>query len=628
MHVPTICGHAAIISSQVIILAFGYGFLGAVLYYEILSPPDRVVDLWIHHPEQLTMVVTLIATVFSVINSILFAFSIKQALRHWMSQPISLVYLSAGVALSKGSFIWKPKHWLLTILTLFVFGVLRLLTAGWTTLLTPTYLLRPIQMQGTELDITGTAFSTLLLEEYQKQGFADIQGNSFEILDIGGMLSGVSAAGYIYGLPGTFNFNGAKYNISTQGIVPTIEDYSGSDGVPDANHVRLGFSGGNVTVDMGPILGKHTSMPISQGYSRNYSMLQQGLTANVSCRAINSSQTQYVWNTTNSSIIYTNPAPVNDSINGLRLWNVTANCGANMPMAQQYVTLVDASGNASVSGSGFLPSVVCPGPTDMNQTYTSFTILSQGFYKYNFLNATVCEVIPLLTTVRADYTNELISSEVISSTPFGPENVQILSFIAGVAKFQSIGSQGLKSSAIGDTLYSIYSSTTNTSITDNLGSQAQVYSELEAYWRGVVEFSATFLRSGFMAVGSFPDNTIPDYLSSPVNGTMYISTIGWTSQSLTYLLAILPITIITIFTSVCALYSIWQAWEEDSGYKTRFDASNTLHLIMASAAGSPTLQNFNKEGIIANDNEKVKLVVSDQDDEVKRLVKVDQMTPV
>jgi hypothetical protein len=43
-----------------------------------------------------------------------------------------------------------------------------------------------------------------------------VQDNSFEVLDIGGMLSGFSAAGFTYGLPGTFNFNGAKYNVSTR----------------------------------------------------------------------------------------------------------------------------------------------------------------------------------------------------------------------------------------------------------------------------------------------------------------------------------------------------------------------------------------------------------------------------
>jgi len=160
--------------------------------------------------------------------------------------------------------------------------------------------------------------------------------------------------------------------------------------------------------------------------------------------------------------------------------------------------MVDASGNTSSSGSGFLPSIVCQGPMNMNQTYTNFgkplryarlesltesvpvAILTQGFYKYGFLKASVCQVVPLLTTVRADYSDEEISSEVTSSAPFQPENIELLSFIAGVAKFQSINSQGLTSSTIGDTLYSIYSSTTTESINDNLNN-TQVYLELVSF---------------------------------------------------------------------------------------------------------------------------------------------------
>ncbi|KAG2065372.1 hypothetical protein BDR04DRAFT_170540 [Suillus decipiens] len=175
------------------------------------------------------------------------------------------------------------------------------------------------------------------------------------------------------------------------------------------------------------------------------------------------------------------------------------------------------------------------------------------------------------------------------------------------------------SSTMGDTLYSIYSSTTNTSIGDNLGNQTQVYRELEDYWRGVVEFSATFLRSGFMAEGSFPNDTIPPDLLSLVNGTMYILTIGWTQRSTTYLLAIFPITIITLPTFACTLYSYLQARRERGGHRTTFDATNTLHLIMASAAGGLILGGFDKHGIINNEGVKVQLEES-KSDGTKKLV--------
>jgi hypothetical protein len=40
---------------------------------------------------------------------------------------------------------------------------------------------------------------------------------------------------------------------------------------------------------------------------------------------------------------------------------------------QEYVTVVDASGNANQLGSGFLPSIVCPGPMNTDQTHANFS---------------------------------------------------------------------------------------------------------------------------------------------------------------------------------------------------------------------------------------------------------------
>ena len=44
-----------------------------------------------------------------------------------------------------------------------------------------------------------------------------VRGNSTQILDLNGMLSGIAAAEYSFGTgtSGIFNFNGVKYNTST-----------------------------------------------------------------------------------------------------------------------------------------------------------------------------------------------------------------------------------------------------------------------------------------------------------------------------------------------------------------------------------------------------------------------------
>lgn len=56
----------AIVIVQMVILTFGFGFLGAVAYFEYLAPSNSVCELMVNHPGELTMVVTLIATVLSV----------------------------------------------------------------------------------------------------------------------------------------------------------------------------------------------------------------------------------------------------------------------------------------------------------------------------------------------------------------------------------------------------------------------------------------------------------------------------------------------------------------------------------------------------------------------------------
>jgi hypothetical protein len=63
---PNFVRFTVIISIQIVILALGYGFLGAVAYLEYLAPSDPVCELMRSHPGVLTMIVTLIATVLSV----------------------------------------------------------------------------------------------------------------------------------------------------------------------------------------------------------------------------------------------------------------------------------------------------------------------------------------------------------------------------------------------------------------------------------------------------------------------------------------------------------------------------------------------------------------------------------
>ncbi|KIJ61764.1 hypothetical protein HYDPIDRAFT_169550 [Hydnomerulius pinastri MD-312] len=156
-------------------------------------------------------------------------------------------------------------------------------------------------------------------------------------------------------------------------------------------------------------------------------------------------------------------------------------------------------------------------------------------------------------------------------------------------------------------MFSIYSGEFNTPISSGT---AEVYSALEDYWRGVLEFSATFLRAGYSAEGAFQAG-IPSNMTAPLNGTMYMMTMGWANRGPIYIFSILPLGIVTLLTVVTAMYSLVQSWKErhNEHKQTSFDVSDTLHLIMASAEGNLTskLSGFDDAGLLQNEAVKVQL---------------------
>jgi hypothetical protein len=102
--------------------------------------------------------------------------------------------------------------------------------------------------------------------------------------------------------------------------------------------------------------------------------------------------------------------------------------------------------------------------------------------RYAFVPYTICEVTPLITTTRVDYTAGGIinasDSEIISNQTFSPDNTYLPFYLAGVANYHARNSQGLMNNIIGDTLYSIYSSNNTDEVYKELVSaQAHLVSE-------------------------------------------------------------------------------------------------------------------------------------------------------
>ncbi|KAF9222449.1 hypothetical protein BS17DRAFT_189862 [Gyrodon lividus] len=101
-------------------------------------------------------------------------------------------------------------------------------------------------------------------------------------------------------------------------------------------------------------------------------------------------------------------------------------------------------------------------------------------------------------------------------------------------------------------------------------------------------------------------------MTSPLNGTMFMLTMGWANRGPIYIFSVLPLGIVTVLTVITVIYSLVKSWgERGDGWKqTSFDVSDTLQLIMASAEGGLTskLSGFDEDGLIDNQGARVELV--------------------
>ncbi|KAF9222450.1 hypothetical protein BS17DRAFT_189880 [Gyrodon lividus] len=314
-----------IVVAQLLIFIFACSWLAVEIAEQCISFDGFLTQMIVAQPRISTTVVTLMATAFSLASTVLFGFSVREAMRHFLWKPRALVEVSAGVALVKGSPMFKWGYLRVTIVTCFVFVVLKLLVTGWTTLLAPTLVSCYYVIEGTELSITSPAFSDLLAIELNAFAPTIIHDDSFPIIDVGGSVSGIAAAGVSFGMPGIINFNQAKYNLSTGGLLPAIESFAGSKTPPGTNGTRMQFSGGTTIVNTTISHGSSGSIRNWLGIQRNFSVHQQGITADVNCQIADASS--QVMNFTNLNTTIPVPLPGSTSpAYTLITWNSTANC--------------------------------------------------------------------------------------------------------------------------------------------------------------------------------------------------------------------------------------------------------------------------------------------------------------
>ncbi|KAG2039845.1 hypothetical protein BDR03DRAFT_1008525 [Suillus americanus] len=564
------------------IFAFCWGFVIIVWRQQYVILPDSVTDLIPRYPTILTLVSSVISTILSVITTALLSFAVKKAINHYIARPVSLVKLQAAMALTQPEPFLRWDHYKLSFFTLIFVGLVTLLNSSWTTLLLPTLLLWPVPISGTDLDLGSSAFDAKLRSDLNTTGYYQ---NGWDLLGIMASMSGTSAtrSAVAGGNESVFSFNGASYIISSGGILPAVEDYAGTTLHP--GDIGLAYYGGKVAVN--------TSVAKDRGLVRNYTLTQQGFSANISCSGLDPNDSEFSLSIRN----ITSPGFVSN----IATWEWIASCplGAGAGYWSTEVFL------ESDIYDGLLGIVVCPGEASYADfTATSFDIFLQGIGQYNFLNATVCNVAPYVASFNVTYDQSMISVSQHQHDPvqlLQNNSATVIAFISEVVYQLAISSQTTYKSSLGELL--------RLSTIDPTTSMIDI---LENYFRGIVEFSATFLRSAYSAEGASTSSTMQDLYSNPeaftpLTGTMFIATYGWYS-GLTYIYILCIFTVIWAVTVSAAVYGLIQECIHPPTCPT-FDASNPVHLMVASSAGGlETLPGFKDNGALENERARVRLL--------------------
>ncbi|KAG1816002.1 uncharacterized protein BJ212DRAFT_1481065 [Suillus subaureus] len=563
-----------LISTCIFALCWGFTIIIWRLKYVIL--PDSVVNLVTRYPTVLTLVSTVISTILSVITTFLLSFTVKKAINHYITRPISLAKLHTAIALTKPQPLLQWNHYKLSIFTLIFVCLVTLLNSSWTTLLLPTLLLWPVPISGTDLDLASSAFDVKLGDD--DTNMSGNYMNGCNVLEIMASMSGTSAtrSAVAGGSDSVFAFNGVSYNISSGGVLPAVEDYAGTKLPP--GDIGLAYYGGKVAVYTSLVKDRGRS-----GLARNYTVTQQGLSAIVTCSDLSDldpNKFSLNFTSTNSSTT--------------AWWQGTASCPLGTGVGN-WSTAVD-------EGIGFLGIVVCPTPVFVNGRATSFDILLQGMGSYNLLDATVCNVAPYVASFDVTYNQTMISVDQHQTRNIQPLQSNVTALISAVVNMLSISSQATSTNPLA--LLLLLSSLDPTSL---------VNETLQNYFRGVVEFSGTYLRSAYSAEGANVSSTMQDLYSDKnafksLNGTMFITTYGWYRGHLTYIYILVVFTVIWAVTVSAAAYSLIQECTHPHTGPT-FDASNPVHLMMASSAGGlETLTRFENNGALENERTRVRLL--------------------
>jgi hypothetical protein len=471
-------------------------------------------------------------------------------------------------------------------------AVTHFLTTAWSNLLTPVTVVRNFTVTGQDADFLNPVLAEFFLGlklphlPPGTQNFS-LTPESVEFLaNITGYLSqGGRSAISDYLEPGYPSFIG-QFNSSTGGVNPTSAQYQ-------------------LTNTSIPTLPQNY-----QGLSTSFYLVQQGYTANVSCRTSssptislnNSASEEHTFGTSSGAFNYT-----------LGTWSWSTNCSGNGDFDTGEVNLMTSDGVRI--GNGLFATSVCYYQNFSGPSNQSFLVVMQSpnnsGYSNNYFAANpnlpiVCQVTPIVTTLEVQYNPSGLNNvnSVLEQVLLPDDSLVFSSIQASVIWGAYLLSQGPYSNSLADDPIEVVALVNSTSN----GDYTPV---LEQYLRGVFEYMGSTMRASFLQLFIAEGQPAPDNMTIPITGTMSVQTVGWKFHPRTHGIAVAVIMLVTAATLASGAFALLEANQEMVLHRRRtggarpFNPTNLIDFLLASSMGSLA----DRLSQCKNEEEREKLVV-------------------
>ncbi|PFH49569.1 hypothetical protein AMATHDRAFT_48608 [Amanita thiersii Skay4041] len=419
-------------------------------------------------------------------------------------------------------------------------------------------------IRGWELDVTDPKFPGFL-GPLQSRWFIqpDIQPDTQYTVSPAMLSSGEMAVRARLNLPSFFSFNNYSYVGSTHGVLP-------ANLVPMSN-VLPSTKSPQTFLPPNSMLTKTRKI---NGLKSTYTMIQQGYTPTVKCRA-EEWTTQITFNASTQLLTGTIDCP-NNEWSDMRL-------------------VVGKGRNAILAFMCFVYTEDFPAGAT-----AEYDIILKGYGQvYGSLPTYVCRINSDVTTVEVKYDSpptlyghdvpNLLNSTMLHSTvtPVPRLGYEALEMFLR----QVVNGQTYFGNNIGNIISSFY-----TVLLSDPSSLTAIWShtvqQQESYIRGSLEFASTLVRTNLTtrsAPNDFLINESDTFPLRPLTGTYTIETMGWSqSVGLAHRATFAAPTLITVASLLIILYGTFRitaARSTPMPTSTHFDPRDTLHVVAASAAG-------------------------------------------